>query len=132
NSCGRPTFTGDARDQRSLAYWSTLWLSACRDVAKESAYCLVFSDWRQVPTFTDALQAAGWTWRGTIVWNKGRGSRSPHKGYFRHQCEYIVWGTNGGVPRPTDRGPFDGCYTIPNKLSDKHHITGKPTALMRE
>lgn len=131
NSLGRPTFTGDARDQRSLAYWSTLWLGHCLAAAKPSAYCLVFTDWRQLPTFTDALQAGGWTWRGTIVWDKGRGSRSPHKGYFRHQCEYLIWGTKGKVPMLKDRGPFDGCYSITNKLSDKHHITGKPTELLR-
>ncbi len=132
NACGRPTFTGDARDQRSFKYWCTLWLSACRRASKESAYCLSFIDWRQLPIMTDAIQAAGWTWRGVIAWDKGRGSRAPHKGFFRHQCEYIVWATNGKVAKRTDAGPFDGCYHVTVKQKDKHHITGKPTDLMRQ
>lgn len=90
------------------------------------------TDWRQLPAVTDAFQAAGWTWRGVIAWDKGRGSRAPHKGFFRHQCEYLVWGTNGRVPQLNDRGPFDGCYSVPVKRSDKHHITGKPTDLLRQ
>jgi hypothetical protein len=47
----------DSRDQRSFAFWSTLWLSACRPLAADSCYCLNFSDCRQLPAFTDALQA---------------------------------------------------------------------------
>lgn len=80
---------------------------------------------------TDAFQAAGWIWRGIVAWDKGRGSRSPHKGYFRHQCEYIVWGTNGRCEHDVADGPFDGCLSIPVKREDKHHVTGKPTELMR-
>lgn len=132
NTCGRPSFSGDNRDQRSFTYWCFLWLSACRDVCKESGYCLVFIDWRQLPAMTDAVQAAGWTWRGVVSWNKGRGARAPHKGFFRHQCEYVVWATNGSVPKLADRGPFDGCFDVSVKKSDKHHITGKPTELMRQ
>lgn len=130
-TCGRPSFSGDTRDQRSFAYWCTLWLSACRAVSKDSAYCLVFIDWRQLPSVTDAMQAAGWIWRGVIAWNKGRGARAPHKGFFRHQCEYLVWGTNGPILKLDDRGPFDGCFDISVKKADKHHMTGKPTELMR-
>lgn len=129
---GRPSFSGDQRDQRSFTYWCTLWLTACLRAAKPSAYCLVFIDWRQLPAMTDAVQAAGWTWRGTIAWDKGRGSRAPHKGFFRHQCEYIVWATNGRVPKRTDAGPFDGCFHVPVLRKDKFHITGKPTLLLRE
>ena len=132
NTLGRPSFVGDTRDQRSLAYWCTVWLSACRQACKPSAYGMVFIDWRQLPAMTDAFQAAGWTWRGIVAWDKGRSARAPHKGYFRHQCEYIVWGTNGPAPRLTDRGPFDGCISETVLRADKHHITGKPTALMRQ
>ncbi|WP_437230443.1 DNA-methyltransferase [Planctomicrobium sp. SH661] len=132
NTLGRPSFVGDTRDQRSFAYWCTTWLTLARQVSKPEAYCLVFIDWRQLPAMTDALQAAGWTWRGVAAWNKGRGARAPHKGYMRHQCEYIVWGTNGAIPILQDRGPFDGCFDVPVKQSDKFHMTGKPTQLLRE
>lgn len=107
---GRPTFLGDTRDQRSFAWWCTCWLRLARESTKVGGQLLVFIDWRQLPTMTDAVQAAGWTWRSIAAWNKGRGSRAPHKGYLRHQCEYIVFATNGPcVPQPG--GPFDGCYT---------------------
>ena len=67
-----------------------------------------------------------------MAWDKGRGARAPHKGYFRHQCEYIVWGTKGAAVQLEHDGPFDGCIQSTVRRDDKHHMTGKPTALMRE
>lgn len=129
---GRLDFTGDNRDARSFLHWSALWLAECRRIVKPAGYAMVFTDWRQLPLVTDALQAGGFVWRGVIAWNKGLGSRAPHKGYFRHQCEYIVWGTNGPCPRREDAGPFPGCITEPVRHADKHHMTGKPTPLLRQ
>lgn len=127
-----PTFGGDSRDQRSYLTWSTMWITECTRVLKPGGYFLAFTDWRQLPLMSDAVQAGGIFWRGVIVWDKGRGSRAPHKGYFRHQCEYILWGTKGAAIKLETDGPFDGCFRVPVKLEDKHHMTGKPTALMRE
>ena len=92
----------------------------------------MFTDWRQLPATTDVLQIGELIWRGIIAWDKGGGARAPHKGYFRHQCEYIVWGTKGKCLKQKFTGPFPGCYKFPVKLSDKFHLTGKPTALMEE
>jgi len=50
-------FAGDNRDQRSYEYWSALWLSECLRIVEPGALCLVFTDWRQQPTTTDAVQA---------------------------------------------------------------------------
>ena len=130
NACGRPTFGGDARDQRSFGFWASLWLTECRRLVRPGGYALVFSDWRQLPTMTDTLQAGGWVWRGIISWNKGRGARAPHKGYFKHQCEYVTWGTNGPCLKALHAGPFDGCVSESVKQADKFHMTGKPTKLM--
>jgi site-specific DNA-methyltransferase (adenine-specific) len=55
----RPAFAGDNRDQRSFGYRCALWLSECLRVAKTGAPIAVFTDWRQLPTMTDAIQAAG-------------------------------------------------------------------------
>lgn len=132
NDCGRPSFSGDTRDQRSFKFWATLWMTELQRVVKPGGYCLVFTDWRQLPTMSDVLQAGGFTWRGLIAWNKGRGSRAPHKGYFRHQCEYLVWGTNGACPKAVHGGPFDGCYDEPVRKNDKFHMTGKPTRLLQK
>ena len=130
----RLTFSGDNRDQRSWAYWCQLWLSECRRVAKPGAYLCMFTDWRQLPIATDAVQAAGWVWRGIVVWDKGEGARAPHKGYFRHQAEYLVWGSNGPLPANYEAGtpgPFPGVFKYPVKQADKFHLTGKPTELMK-
>jgi site-specific DNA-methyltransferase (adenine-specific) len=129
---GRASFTGDCRDQRACRIWFERWMELARRCTKNSGYLLCFTDWRQLPTVTDSIQVAGWTWRGIIPWDKGRGARAPHRGFYRHQCEYVVWATNGRVPRPTDRGPFDGCIRETVKKADKHHLTGKPTAVMRQ
>lgn len=127
----RHEFSGDNRDQRSWTYWVNLWLGQCLRIVRPGGYALVFTDWRQLPATTDALQAAGWIWRGIVVWDKGAAARAPHKGYFRHQCEYLVWGTRGKARKATHGGPFAGCHQESVRQADKHHITGKPTALLR-
>lgn len=129
---GRPSFGGDLKDQRSFTWWVMAWLTICRELLREGGYCLVFTDWRQLPAVTDAFQAADLTWRGIIAWDKGAGARAPHKGYIRHQCEYLVWGTRGGCHSATHAGPHPGCHQIPVNRRDKHHLTGKPTALLRQ
>jgi len=126
----RPSFPGDNRDARSWLHWCTLWISECHRIVKPGGYFLMFSDWRQLPAASDAIQFGNFTWRGTIAWDKTEGSRAPHKGYFRHQCEYIIWGTKGACLKAVHAGPFPGCFRFSVKQSDKHHLTGKPTPLM--
>jgi len=92
-----PDFQGDSRDQRSYLVWCSMWIEECTRILKPGGYFLAFTDWRQLPIMTDAVQCGGIIWRGLVVWDKGRGSRAPHKGYFRHQAEYVVWGTKGPV-----------------------------------
>lgn len=128
---GRISFTGDNRDGRSWAYWCAMWMSEAQRVTKPGGYLLCFTDWRMLPLCTDAVQAGGWLWRGLIAWDKGPSARAPHKGYFRHQCEYIVWCSNGPLPVAEHDGPYDGCLQVPVRQDDKHHMTGKPTELMR-
>ena len=96
-----PPFDGDAKDQRSWTRWAAEWLYDARKACKPGAPVCMFIDWRQLPAATDALQWAGWIWRGTAVWDKG--NSRPQKGRFRQQAEYIVWGSNGDMPisRPT-------------------------------
>ncbi len=125
----RPDFSGDNRDQRSFFAWCTLWLTAGLWAAVPGGVALVFTDWRQLPILTDALQAAGWVWRGVNVWDKTEGVR-PTKGWYRAQGEYIVAGTRG----PRDRweaGPaVAGLFR--HSSGEKLHITGKPLPLMVE
>lgn len=131
----RPDFAGDNRDQRAFSYWCALWLSECLRVAKPGAPCVLFTDWRQLPTVTDALQAGGWVWRGLAVWDKGEGAR-PTLGRYTNQCEYIVWGSAGEMPLErldqAARRTLPGVFRCPVRQADKHHVTGKPTDLMRQ
>jgi site-specific DNA-methyltransferase (adenine-specific) len=125
----RPDFQGDNRDQRSYLAWCSLWLSECLRIIKPGRAALVFTDWRQLPTTTDALQAGGFVWRGVIPWDKGRGTR-PMIG-FNAQAEYLVWGTRG----PTDLGHevyLDGVQRAPVRQEEKHHQTGKPVGLLEQ
>ena len=91
-----PDFDGDQKDQRSWTNWMAQWLSDVRRVCKEGAPICLFIDWRQLPSLTDALQWAGWIWRGVAVWDKL--TSRPQKGRFRQQSEFIVWGSNGPMP----------------------------------
>ncbi|MEM1043511.1 MAG: DNA methyltransferase [Bacteroidota bacterium] len=132
DAIGRPSFSGDNRDQRSWAAWAALWLMMALQATREGGRVYVFSDWRMLPALTDAIQMGGWVWRGIVPWNKTRGSRAPHTGYHRHQCEYIVWGTAGPCEKRNGEGPFPGLITEPVRQADKHHLTGKPTDVMRQ
>ncbi|MDX2023257.1 MAG: site-specific DNA-methyltransferase [Deltaproteobacteria bacterium] len=129
----RPDFHGDNRDQRSFLRWCSLWLSECLRASASGAPVVVFTDWRQLPTVTDALQIAGWVWRGIAVWDKTEGAR-PQMGRFRSQCEYMVWGTNGPSDRAIDNavGVLPGCFRHFVKKVDRFHVTGKPTPLMED
>ena len=62
-----PPMLGDAKDQHSWIMWCTLWLSECWRIARDGAPLMVFTDWRQLPALTDAVQAAGWSWRGIVA-----------------------------------------------------------------
>lgn len=121
-----PEFQGDTRDQRSYFAWVTLWLGQARSLILPGALACVFTDWRQLPTTTDALQAAGWVWRGIVPWDKTERGR-PQMGRYRAQAEYVVWGTEGAraLRGPTAPGVFR--QPVPK---EKHHIAGKPVGLM--
>ncbi|MCB1036813.1 MAG: site-specific DNA-methyltransferase [Acidobacteria bacterium] len=124
-------FLGDAMDQRSWTRWSAGWLEGLRRLSRTEAYVMVFSDWRQLPSVSDALQWSNWTWRGVSVWDKTEGSRAPNKSYFRHQAEFIVWGSNGRLSPSFE----PGRRTVPGVFrasidSRKVHLCQKPVAVM--
>lgn len=124
-------FVGDERDQRSHLAWMRLWLTECSRVLKDGAPVLLFTDWRQLPLTTDALQCAGFTWRGVAVWDKTEGVR-PQLGRFRNQAEYVVWGSKGNMPLCRRAPVLAGVIRESVRKADKHHMTGKPTNLMRQ
>ena len=124
-----PDFDGDQKDQRSWTRWMAEWLSDARRVCKPGSPICLFIDWRQYPAITDALQWAGWIWRGCAVWDKL--TCRPQKGRFRQQSEFIVWGSNGPLPigRPVECLPGVFRYANPQ---NRIHVTEKPLQLMRD
>lgn len=122
-------FSGDNRDQRSFAHWSALWLGAAREITRAEGLIGVFTDWRQFPATSDSLQAGGWTWRGAVAWDKTEGTR-PRKGGYRNQCEYLLWGSNGAMGKEGPCAP--GVFRLATQSEKKHHIAGKPTALLAD
>lgn len=124
-----PEFSGDSRDQRGFLIWCVLWIEELRRVVKPGGIIACFSDWRQLPTMTDALQAGGLVWRGIVPWTKP--SARPCKGRFSAQAEYLVWATNGA--RPLDGPCLRGAFTFsPPPTKIRKHITEKPVDLMKE
>ncbi len=128
----RPEFSGDNRDQRSFLIWCDLWMRDCLRITKASGVIASFIDWRQLPTLIDAVQVAGWVYRGIVVWDKTEATR-PQKGWFRSQAEYLVLGSSGPLERDDVDGKCSPGVVRHGVLqSEKMHITGKPTALLRD
>ncbi|MFT7722226.1 MAG: site-specific DNA-methyltransferase [Roseateles sp.] len=50
--------------------------------------------------------------------------------YFRHQCEYVVWGSNGSLLSSSHGGPWPGLVRERVDHRKKLHMTGKPIELM--
>ncbi len=120
---------GDTKDQRSWTFWCVLWLTKCLRVAKEGSPLLVFTDWRQLPCLSDAVQAAGWMWNGLVIWNKP--SSRPQKGRFRSQCEYVLFASKGKFVKAS-QACLPGVYSYAVNTAQKIHIASKPVALMAD
>lgn len=127
-----PEFYGDNRDQRGFLTWATMWLTECFRITKEGGALLMFTDWRQLPIMTDALQAGGYVWRGIVPWDKTEGVR-PQMGWFRAQCEYVLTASRGSMGMEQERENkvcLPGIFRHNVRASEKLHVTGKPVALM--
>jgi site-specific DNA-methyltransferase (adenine-specific) len=127
-------FSGDNRDQRSWIMWMSLWISQTIKLMPEGSVFCMFSDWRQLPACTDALQCGGAIWRGIAVWDKGNARPFPNR--FKSQAEYIIWGTAG--PKKINFSDKDAEY-LPGVFrfsapapNIRQHSTEKPVPLMSE
>lgn len=122
-----PEFAGETMDQRSYFRFTAQWLKAAKPALKPGAPVAIFTDWRQLPVVSDALQIAGYHWNGVAVWDKTEGTR-PQPAAYRQQGEFIVWGTNGRKPT---KGPIlPGVFRAANVTRDKLHQTQKPVSVM--
>lgn len=122
----RPEFAGDNRDQRSYLTWCSLWMGAALRASAPSAPIAVFTDWRQLPTTTDAIQVGGWVWRGIAVWTKNYGR--VNSAGFSSAAEYVVWGSNGPAAERADYPP--GAFSCAVER-DRVHVAQKPLDVMQ-
>ena len=95
-------------------------------MANDGEVC-IFTDWRQLPTVSDALQIAGYIWKGIGVWDKvnGRILRSQ----FAADTELIVHGRKGAGGQQ-DYFPRGIHRQMLIKGDDKLHPSEKPTSVM--
>lgn len=123
-------FAGDNRDQRSYLAWCSLWMAVALDIATPGAACAIFTDWRQLPTTTDAIQSGGWVWRGLGVWDKTEGCR-PRVGGLASQSEFVVWGTAGPMVAGANPVALPGVLRTPSPRGEtKRHTAEKPETVM--
>jgi site-specific DNA-methyltransferase (adenine-specific) len=124
-------FTGENRDQRSYAAWLAMILAHGYRLTRPGGAALVFTDWRQLPATTDALQAAGYTWRGIAVWHKP--IARPQPGRLKQDCEFIVWGSHGAMIPGNQPVYLPGHFTGSQPRGrDRIHITQKPIEVMQQ
>lgn len=124
-------FAGETRDQRGYTVWLSIVLAECLRLARPGASALVFTDWRQLPATSDALQVAGWTWRGIVPWRKP--ISRPTRDGFRRECEHVLWATLGTpAPHPVPvylPGLVEGSQP---RGQERQHITQKPVSVLRQ
>lgn len=120
-------FAGDNRDGRSFLAWCSLWLSACFNRLADHASALVWSDWRQVPTLSDALQCGGFTWGGLGVWHKKTGR--PERVGFGHVHELVLHGVRGSRDAEAHAYSAPGVFLNPLER-ERVHLAQKPLAVM--
>ncbi len=124
-------FTGENMDQRSYGFWLTQIMTEAHRLTKTGGTALLFTDWRQLPTTTDAIQAAGWLWRGVLAWHKPQAR--PQKGRFTQNVEFIVWASKGPIDGSRNPVYLPGMYSASQPSGAKRrHITQKPVEVMRE
>ncbi len=132
-SCRFPDFDGDNMDQNSFTEFMQRVLKKARQKSKDEAIIAMFIDWRNIVSMINALQMAGWLYKGIVVWDKGNARNIP--GRFRQDCEFIIWGTNGKKSVHYVKGvkSFCGCYRVKSvSTKKKHHQTEKPVELLEE
>lgn len=128
----KPEFYGDNRDERSFVFWSTMWMTQVWRALEPGASAIVFTDWRQWANTADAMQVAGFVFRGSVVWHKPNPRPQPNS--FRNECEYALWFTKGAIDRTPVTGAkyLRGHFEIAPPESNKRiHSTQKPLELIK-
>lgn len=78
---------------------------------------------------TDAIQAAGWMWRGIVTWHKP--SARPLLGEFRRDAEFVLYAVKDKA-KPASRRCLPGVYRHNVNPAHKVHLTSKPVDLVKD
>lgn len=97
-------------------------------VTARDGHLFSFMDWRQLPVLQGAIEAAGWSARALLVWDKihfGMGNG------FRQQAEFILHASKGTGDNFTrhDLGTVFRDKRQPDSIG---HPTVKPTAVVEQ
>jgi len=112
--------------------WRQLMTDACnmaKRVLTDRGVLVLFIDWRNLPQLQEIIHSTGFTLRGTVIWNKGNGSR-PIKNGFKNQSEFMLWATKGKMPIRSTPVYLPGVLSHSTMTGGKVHITQKPESLM--
>ena len=123
-----PDFSGDNRDQRGFLAWAGLWMADVLAVSVDGAPLFCFTDWRQLPTMTDAVQCGGWNWQGLFVWDKVNGR--PQKNRPIQSVEYVVYAVAGQVRQEPFVCPSAIIRASVPSAEERQHVTEKPTEVI--
>lgn len=123
----KPEFFGDTRDQRSLEKWCTEWMRECWRVTKDGGFIFCFIDWRNLAVMIDAIQMAGYVYRGVFPWIKP--NTRPQKGTFQQNTEFVVYGTRGAVIQQ-EKYARGFWQQMPLPTPKRIHATEKPVELL--
>ena len=125
-----PNFSGDNRDQRGFLAWCAVWMGEVMRVCEAGAPFFAFTDWRQLPTMTDAIQAGGWNWQGLFVWDKRHGR--PQKNRPTQSLEYLVYGVSGQVRSGEDFVCLPPIVSAQAPTTaERQHVTEKPVEVVQ-
>lgn len=125
-----PDFSGDNRDQRGFLAWCSVWMGEVLRVCEPGAPFFAFTDWRQLPTMTDAVQVGGWNWQGLFVWDKLHGR--PQKNRPTQSIEYLVYGISGQVRGDDEYVCLPPIISAPTPgAADRQHVTEKPVDVIQ-
>ena len=126
-----PDFSGDNMDQLGFMEFTRQVFAKCREKTKPEGVLVTFIDWRNLPALCTSIQAAGWVWRGIVVWRKP--AARPHKGRYKNEVEYAVWASNGPMPFDRGVGCLPGVYEYSSVTAkDRQHQTEKPVQLIQD
>jgi site-specific DNA-methyltransferase (adenine-specific) len=123
---------GTWADMVNAATWYTAWLDAVAGRLRPEGWCLVFGNWRSLPTYIcAAARSALLSPRSCMVWDKQWiGAGGPHQ--LRPRWELVLW---LGMPEAAveDRGAADVApFKWHGNMATSGHPAEKPVGLIRD